>query len=83
MALGEIMKGRTSLVIAHRLGTIRNSDTNHGLDTGRLVEIGTHSELVEKEGVPNKAVERQPEISVTPSSPSMNFESEQSKIVKI
>jgi len=46
----ELMKGRTTLVIAHRLSTIRNADLIVVMDKGRVVEQGTHGELVAKGG---------------------------------
>ena len=45
-ALEKLMQGRTSIVIAHRLSTIRKADQILVLDQGRLVEIGTHTELL-------------------------------------
>lgn len=47
----ELMKGRTTLVIAHRLSTIRNADLIVVMDKGRVVEQGTHNELVAKAGL--------------------------------
>lgn len=49
-ALDEIMKGRTTLVIAHRLSTIESADLIVVMDAGRLVEAGTHTELLAKNG---------------------------------
>lgn len=50
-ALDELMKGRTTLVIAHRLSTIERASRIAVLVDGRIVEIGTHAELLSKEGV--------------------------------
>ncbi len=49
-ALEKLMKGRTSIVIAHRLSTIRKADMILVLDNGRIVEKGTHSDLLKSEG---------------------------------
>lgn len=48
--LAELMKGRTVLVIAHRLSTVRDADLIVVLDAGRVVESGTHAELVARQG---------------------------------
>lgn len=49
-AFDEMMKGRTSFVVAHRLSTIRRADLILVMDSGRVVERGTHAELLEKGG---------------------------------
>jgi subfamily B ATP-binding cassette protein MsbA len=51
MALDELMRGRTTLVIAHRLSTIERADRIIVLDGGRIAEIGSHAELLEKNGM--------------------------------
>ncbi|MCH9036535.1 MAG: ABC transporter, partial [Chloroflexi bacterium] len=50
-ALGRLMKGRSTLVIAHRLSTVRDADKLVVLDNGRKAEEGTHSELLAKGGL--------------------------------
>ncbi len=49
-ALNELMKNRTTLVIAHRLSTVERADCIIVLDNGRIVESGTHAELLERNG---------------------------------
>jgi ABC-type multidrug transport system fused ATPase/permease subunit len=50
-ALENLMKGRTTLVVAHRLTTIRGADIIYVLDRGRIVESGTHDKLMKSSGV--------------------------------
>lgn len=49
-ALGEAMVGRTAIVIAHRLSTIRQADQIQVIEAGRIVERGTHDDLLEADG---------------------------------
>ncbi|MEO1776738.1 MAG: ABC transporter ATP-binding protein [Pseudomonadota bacterium] len=50
-ALGRLMAGRTTLVIAHRLATVRGADKIHVLDAGRVVQSGTHDSLMAEGGL--------------------------------
>ncbi|HEY2370824.1 MAG TPA: ABC transporter transmembrane domain-containing protein [Polyangiaceae bacterium] len=58
-ALDRLLEGRTTLVIAHRLSTVKNADRVLVLDAGRVVQQGTHGELVAEAGLYRKLVERQ------------------------
>jgi ABC-type multidrug transport system fused ATPase/permease subunit len=58
-ALHELMRGRTSLVIAHRLSTVRAADRIAVLEAGKVVEVGSHEALMEEDGAYRKLVERQ------------------------
>jgi len=53
-ALENLMKNRTSLVIAHRLSTVRNADMICVFNEGEIVETGTHDELIAKDGIYKK-----------------------------
>jgi ABC transporter fused permease/ATP-binding protein len=58
-ALDRLMKGRTTIVIAHRLSTVQGADRIVVLDGGRVVEQGRHAELVAKRGLYHQLVQRQ------------------------
>jgi ATP-binding cassette subfamily B protein len=49
-AMAKLMKGRTSFVIAHRLSTIRDADTILVMNHGRIIEQGSHQELLARNG---------------------------------
>ena len=48
--MDALMTGRTTFVIAHRLSTVRNSDCIMVMEQGRIIERGTHDQLMEKKG---------------------------------
>jgi ATP-binding cassette subfamily B protein len=58
-ALDEVMKGRTTFVIAHRLATIRHASLILVFEGGRLIENGTFDELTQRRGVFAKLAETQ------------------------
>ena len=58
-ALNKLMQNRTSLVIAHRLSTIQRADKIIVLDAGKIIESGTHQELMKQKGMYCKLVEMQ------------------------
>jgi ATP-binding cassette subfamily B protein len=62
-AIGRLIRGRTTFAIAHRLSTLRHANRLVVLDEGRVVEIGTHKELLEHEGVFHNLVAIQTETS--------------------
>ena len=49
-AFAKLMKGRTSFIVAHRLSTIRDADIILVMKSGKVIEIGTHDELINKAG---------------------------------
>jgi subfamily B ATP-binding cassette protein MsbA len=58
-ALGRLMEGRTCFIIAHRLSTVRDADVILVMDGGKIVETGTHDELIERGGLYAKLATRQ------------------------
>jgi ATP-binding cassette subfamily B protein len=58
-ALDRLMKGRTTLIIAHRLSTVKDADRVVVLDGGRIVESGPHATLMGRDGLYRRLVERQ------------------------
>jgi len=63
-ALERVLEGRTSLVIAHRLSTVRNADKIIVLDQGRIVETGRHDELMQHGGLYSQLYRRQMAIAI-------------------
>jgi subfamily B ATP-binding cassette protein MsbA len=57
--LNNLMKNRTSLIIAHRLSTIQNADIIVVLESGKIVEQGTHLELISNNGLYRKLIDMQ------------------------
>jgi ATP-binding cassette subfamily B protein len=62
-AITNLVKGRTTIAIAHRLSTLRNAHRLIVVDDGKIEEVGTHEELLRKNGVYTKLVETQTELS--------------------
>ena len=58
-AMDSLMKGRTVLVIAHRLSTVQSADTVAVVSDGQIVERGSHGELLSKDGAYTALVKRQ------------------------
>ena len=58
-ALERLMKGRTVLIIAHRLSTVKNADKVCVVHKGKIIEVGKHHELLARGGYYKKLVERQ------------------------
>ena len=58
-ALEQSKKGRTSIIIAHRLATIKSADRIYVMASGRIIETGTHESLLEKKGAYSKMISLQ------------------------
>jgi len=56
--MNRLMKGRTVIVVAHRLSTVRNADLIAVMEHGRIVERGRHEELIEQNGLYRQLYER-------------------------
>jgi ABC-type multidrug transport system fused ATPase/permease subunit len=61
--MATLLAGRTTFVIAHRLSTVRRADLILLMDDGRILERGTHDELMNRQGTYHKMVLRQMESS--------------------
>ena len=63
-ALDNLMEGRTTLAIAHRLSTVKNADKLVVMEAGRIVEMGTHDELIQREdGLYRRLVDMQSKLN--------------------
>ena len=62
-ALDALTRDRTTIAIAHRLSTLRNADRIVVFEEGRIAELGSHEELLERKGIYHKMVEVQTQLS--------------------
>lgn len=62
-ALQRVMKGRTTIAIAHRLSTLRNADRLIVLEKGKVAEIGSHAELMDRKGIYYRLITAQRQMS--------------------
>jgi ATP-binding cassette subfamily B protein len=60
--LGEFYNGRTVIIVAHRLSTVKNADSIVVVDGGKIVETGNHASLIERKGVYYNLVRNQLEL---------------------
>ena len=65
-ALERLVKGRTTLAIAHRLSTLRNADRIFVFDRGKIAEHGSHEELLSRDGIYARMVRIQTQVTKTP-----------------
>jgi ATP-binding cassette subfamily B protein len=62
-AIARLVRGRTTIAIAHRLSTLRNAHRLMVIDDGKVAEIGTHDELIAKDGIYARLVRIQTDLS--------------------
>lgn len=60
--LTDFYRGKTVIIVAHRLSTVRNADQIVVLDRGRIVEVGSHEELIKRNGAYYNLVKNQLEL---------------------
>jgi ATP-binding cassette subfamily B protein len=82
-ALAVLVRGRTTIAIAHRLSTLRNADRILAFDRGRLVEQGTHAELLAADGVYARLVKIQTQVTKQPTIDTLIAEQETPDASKI
>lgn len=63
--MDSLMRGRTVLVIAHRLSTVQSADTVAVISDGQIAESGTHDELLSQDGIYTSLVRRQLQVPKT------------------
>lgn len=63
-ALERLMHGRTTFIIAHRIQSVMNADLILVFDQGRIVQMGTHEELLQQEGIYRRIYELQTRVDV-------------------
>ncbi|HAA77837.1 TPA: ABC transporter, partial [Candidatus Latescibacteria bacterium] len=63
LAISRLVEGRTTFAIAHRLSTLRSASRLVVVDEGRVAEVGTHEELMERQGIFHRLVKTQQETT--------------------